>query len=275
MPTALTPTHAALGGTAILMACACGTATNSTKLLGMGGIGASTLVVHPLFIAAAAGLILYGLWHTLRSSAVLALVGFSVLGAGAVLTPPTVMSSRAVPWQGVQMFGGGLYLIAAALLGYAFWRAFPSPKPAASGTAMGGVALATGCSCCMVTGAIAGMAVTGGASPVFQTMPVIFWTGMAVVAAGLFPLGGLRAVAWVPLGALVIRYGGEVLKLTGDWMVGDANLRSFGGYMVGIAGAALVLYGFVVAYRRSTPVQMVQPEPRQPVREPAPSFAGV
>lgn len=162
MSTLLSPTPAALGGTAVLMACACGTAANGAILLGMAGVGASTRVVHPLFIAAAAGLILYGLWHTLRSSAVLALGGFGVLAAGAVLTPPTVMSTGALPWDGTQMFGGGLYLIAAALLGYAFWRAFPSPRPAASGAAIGGIALASGCTCCMVTGALAGMAVTGG-----------------------------------------------------------------------------------------------------------------
>lgn len=105
-------------------------------------------------------------------------------------------------------------------------------------------------------------------------MPLIFWTGMAIVAAGLFQLGGFRAVVWVPLGALVIRYGGELLKLTGDWMVGDANLRSFAGYLVGIVGASLVLYGFVVAYR-SAPIRRDEPEPLQPVREPARRLAGV
>lgn len=272
MSAVLTPPRAALGGTAVLMACACGTAANSAKLLALGGIGASTKVVHPVFIAAAAGLIVYGLWRTLRSSAYLALAGFGVLAVGAALTPPMSMSSRAMPWNGVQVFGAGLYLVAAALLGYAFWRAFPSPKPAASGTAIGGVALAAGCTCCMVTGALAGLAVTGGASTAFQSSHPIFWTGMALVALGLFRLGGWRAAAFVPVGALIVEFGTDPLALTGDWLVGDANLRSYPSYLITLLGTGTILYGFAVAYRRArTPAAVPVP----PFREHAPEPAGI
>jgi hypothetical protein len=237
------------------MACACGTATNSAKLMMMAGIGATTTLMHPVFIAAAAGLIIYGLWRTAKPSGQLALAAFGVMAAAAVLTPPRVMSSKMMPWNEMQMIGGGLYLLAAALLGYAFWRAFPSPRPAASGTAIGGVALATGCTCCLVTGAVAGLGATGGAS-MMQSTPLLFWSGLAVAAAGLFRLGGLRAAALVPVGGLTIRYGPELLKLTGDWMVGTANMRSFGSYLITMIGAGIVLYGFVVAYRaaRTEPV---------------------
>lgn len=248
MNSVLTPPAASLSGAAVLMACSCGTAANGATLMALAGIGATTTMVHPIFAAFAAGLIVYGLWQTARWSAYLAIAAFGVLTIAAALTPPRVMSRSAMPWSEIQLFGGVLYLVAAALLGYAFWRAFPSPKPAASGAAIGGVALATGCTCCMTTGAIAGMAATGGASLV-QSTPMLFWTGLTVVAAGLFSLGGWRAAMWVPVGGLVIQYMPKLLALTGDWMVGGANLRSFPAYMITVTGAGLVLYGFVVADR--------------------------
>jgi hypothetical protein len=231
------------------MACACGAATNSAKLVALAGIGASTKVVHPIFLGVGAGLIVYGLWRIARASAYLALAAFGVLALAAVLTPPTVMTVKALPWNGVQMGGAGLYVAAAAMLAYAFWRAFPSPQPEASATAIGGAALATGCTCCMVTGALAGMAVTAGASAAyFESMPVIFWTGVALVAAGLFRLGGLRPVMWAAAGAVIVRYAPELLELTGDWMVAGVNLRFIPNYLLLVTGAAVLLYGFVVAY---------------------------
>lgn len=246
--------RAALGGTAVLMACACGAATESTKLVGLAGLGATNKVVHPIFIALAAGLIVRGLWRTARPSAYLAIAAFVVLAAGAVLTPPMVMTmspktpAGGVPWTALQMAGASLYVLAAGLLGYAFWRAFPTPQPGASATAIGGMTLATGCTCCMVTGAVAGMAVTAGASTAFESTPIIFWTGLAIVAGGLYRLGGLRAAALVPVGGLVIRYGPELLKLTGDWMAAGVNFRFLPSYLTTVAGAGIILYGFAVAF---------------------------
>lgn len=250
MSTALTPDRSALGGAAVLMACACGAAANTAKMIALVGIGGSTKIMHPVFIGLGAGLILYGLWRTATPSAWLALVAFAALAVGAVLAPPSVMTSTMMPWSATQTLGGGMYLVAAAILGYAFWRAFPSPKPAASATAIGGVALATGCSCCMVTGAVAGMAVTAGASAAHvQASPLLFWGGLAAVAAGLFRLGGIRPVAWVAAGGIIVKFMPEVLRLTGDWMVADVNLRALPSYLLMLAGTAVILGGFVVAYQ--------------------------
>ncbi len=240
----------ALGGTAVLMACACGTATNSAKLVALGGLGATSTMLHPVFIGLAAGLIVYGLWRTLRFSGLLAAGAFVVLALAAALTPPSVMTTGALPWNPSQVGGGGLYLLAAGMLGYAFWRAFPSPRPAASAAAIGGAALATGCSCCLVTGAVAGLAVTAGASaPIVESTSLLFWSGLAVVTAALFRLGGLRAAALVPAGGLVVKYGPQILKLTGDWTVAGVNLRAFGAYIVSIAGTGLIMYGFALAFQ--------------------------
>lgn len=271
MNTALTPTHSVLGGTAVVMACACGAAANSAKLVALTGVGASTKVVHPIFLAVGAGLILYGLWRIAKPSAYLALVAFPILAIAAFLTPPTVMTTKALPWNGVQMGGAALYLVAAAILAYAFWRAFPSPKPDASATAIGGAAFATGCTCCMVTGAVSGMAVTAGASAAhFESMPLIFWTGLALVALGLFRLGGVRPVIWVAAGGLIVRYAPELLKLTGDWMVAGVNLRFIPHYLLYLTGAAVILYGFVVAYetaRSGRAVMRVAPLGVRPAHE--------
>ncbi len=270
MNAALNPTRASLGGTSVVMACACGTAVSSVQLLALGGVGATTKLVHPLFLGVGAALIIYGLWRTARVSAYIALAGFAVLAVAAWITPPLVMtmkgglatesgimpmgSNPGVPWNGIHMFGASLYLVAAAIIGYAFWRAFPSRNPGASALAIGGVALATGCTCCMVDGAVAGMAVTAGASAAFESTPMIYWSALGAVAIGLYRLGGVRAAVWVPVGAVIVKFGPAALKLTGDWMAAGVNLRFIPSYLLTVIGSAIILYGFAVAYRTAPAV---------------------
>lgn len=267
----LTPGRSALAGVAVLMVCACGVATEGAVLVSAAGLAATTTLVHPVLIAAAAALVLYGLWRRRPASAWIAAGAFALLAGGAALTPPSVMTASAIPWSGLQLAGAGLYLLAAVGLGYAFWRAWPSPNREASVAAMGGVALATGCGCCLVTGAVAGIATTAGANPSFiQPGSVLFWSGMSMAAAGLYALGGWRALLWVPVGAAVIRFGPDVLRMAGDAMVAGANLRAFGAYLVTIAGAGLVMHAFAVAYRRAWTTDRAR-EHRPGVQAPAPA----
>lgn len=238
--------RSSLGGTAVLMSCACGLSSNTVLALGLIGVAATTQMVHSVFIGVSAALILYGLWRTSRQSAYIGMAAFVVLAVAAALTPPRVMATSALPWNTAHMAGAGLYLVAAALLGYAFWRAFPTRKPAASATAIGGAALATGCTCCMVTGAMAGMGVTAGASMQLEQVPVLFWTGLAVIAVGLFRLGGVRAALWVPVGGLIVRYGP---LLFGSVKTSGVNPLAFPKYFVTLAGTGAIMYGFAVAYR--------------------------
>ncbi|MDQ6737590.1 MAG: hypothetical protein M3Z30_07810 [Gemmatimonadota bacterium] len=265
MSATLNPARASLGGTSIVMACACATASSSVKLLALVGIGTATTLIHPLLFGVGAALIFYGLWRTDRNSAYMALAAFAVLAIAAWITPPAVMNIKGgmasesggmvqmnnpgVPWNNIHLFGASLYVLGAAILGYAFWRAFPSRKPSASALAIGGVTLATGCTCCLVDGAIAGMAVTAGASAAFESTPMIYWSALGAVAIGLYRLGGLRAAMWVPIGGAIVKYAPSALKLTGDWMVGGVNLRFAPNYLLTIIGSAVILYGFVVAYR--------------------------
>lgn len=160
------------------------------------------------------------------------------------------MVVKALPWDASQVIGASLYVVAAGILVYAFWRAFPSPRPGAFAVAMSGAALDTGCTCCLVTGAVAGMAVTGGASSAaMETTPLLFWAGLTLAAAGLSRLGGLRAALWVPAGGLIVKYGPEMLKLIGDWVIWGVNLRFLPSYLVTIAGTGAIMYGFAVAYQ--------------------------
>jgi hypothetical protein len=257
MAAALNPTRSALGGSAIVMACACGLAANGAKLIALAGIGASAALLHPIFLGVGAALILHGLWRTERTSAYLAVLAFGVLAVAAAITPPSAMTlphsemshMGGLPWGGTRMAGAALYIVAAAPLGYAFWRAFPSPVPSASATAIGGMALATGCTaCCMVTGAIAGMVVTAGASVAFESVPIIFFGGLAAVAAGLYRLGGARAAVWPLVGGLIAWGVPKLLELTGSWTVAGVGWRSMVSYLPRLLGAGVILYGFVVAY---------------------------
>ncbi len=266
---AMTPTRATLGGSSIIMACACGTASSAMKLMAIAGIAATTKVLHPVFFTIGAALIVYGLWRTARQSAYMSVAAFAIVGVGALLTPPGKMTMRGsemaaghpgIPWDATQMFGASLYVVGIALLAYAIWLAFPARKPKASAAAIGGMAVATGCTCCVVEGAIAGMAVTAGASATIETVPIIFWGAMAVVAIAIYRLGGWRAALWVPAGAFIVKYASEPLKLMPNVMVGTVNLRFIPSYIVSVLGLAVIMYAFAKAYRRSQTVQYVPAE---------------
>lgn len=264
-----TPARAALGGTAVIMACACGAASSSATLLAAAGIPASTRTVHPVFIGVAAGLMIAGLWRVARASGYLAVAGFATLALAALLTPPTVMTTKALPWNPAQISGGILYLVAAGFVGYAFWRAFPTPQPGSSVLAVGGAALATGCTCCMVTGAVAGLATTAGASAsIVESTSLLYWSGLAAATLGLFRLGGLAAAWLVPAGGLIARYGPELLKVAGDWTVAGANLRFVPSYLIAVAGSGVIMYGFGRAYRAARS-RAGAPPWRALVRQPA------
>lgn len=258
MAMTLSPDRAALTGTAVVMACACGVASNTARALQLGGVGATSQFVHPVFIGVGAALVIHGLWRVARAHGLTALAAFALIAVGALLTPPAVMTSAALPWNTTQMLGAAVYVVAAAMLWYAFFRAFPSPNPSAAGGAMAGAAVATGCGCCMVTGAVSGMFVTGGlgdmsmgalASGGMRPSTTLFWGGMVAIAVGLFRLGGWRALIWVPVGVVMLKYGPDALKVTGDWMVATVNLRSYAAYLVTLAGTGVIMNGFAVAYR--------------------------
>lgn len=249
MTVQMTPGRTALTGAVVMAACACGAGNSSAKLITMAGMPATARLTHPIFLAVAAILIFSGLWRANRRAGALAVGAFALLVAGAILTPPMMMSASKLPWAGPQILGAFVYLLFGAALGYAFWLAFPSPFPGAAATGIAGTAVATGCNCCMVTGAVAGLLVTaGGSKAVFFSNPTVFFSGIAVAAVGLAMMRGWKPLPWLFAGAVITRWGGNVLRLTGDWMVGDVNLRFIPGYLIYLAGAGLVMTAWAVAY---------------------------
>ena len=246
----MTPGRTSLIGAAVMAACACGAGNSSAKLITMAGFPATARITHPIFLGIGALLIFAGLFRVNRRAAMIAAGGFVFLILGAALTPPMMMSAAHEPWQAMQLLGALFYLVFGAALGYAFWLAFPSPFPRASAIGIAGTVAATGCNCCMVTGAIAGMFVTaGGSKGVFLVNPTVFFSGIAIAAIGLAMIRGLRPLPWLLAGAVITRWGGNVLKWTGDWMVGDVNLRFIPGYIIYLIGAGLVMMAWAVAYQ--------------------------
>jgi hypothetical protein len=263
-----TPARTTLTGTAVMMACACGAGNSSAKLLRMAGLDATPRLTHPIFLGVGALLVVSGLWRIQRRTALIAALSFLTLAAASALTPPMMMSAAKEPWHGAQIAGGVLYLVFAAMLAYAFWIAFPSPgapRTAAKAIGFTGTAAATGCACCMVTGAIAGLAVTAGGSPdVFLKYGITYFTGIAVATTGLAMFRGFRPIPWIVAGAVVTRWGGDALRVLGDWMVGDVNMRFIPGYLMYVIGAGLVIKAWAVAYEPITDAEEVtaaSPEP--------------
>lgn len=245
----LTPGRRALAGTTVMMACACGAGNSSAKLMTMAGMPMTAKLPHSLLLLVGMALIFSAFWQIHRRAAGIAAVAFVTLGVAAILTPPMMMSASKLPWHGMQLVGAALYLISSAALAYAFFLAFPSPRPGATATALAGTAVATGCNCCMVTGAIAGLAVTaGGSKAVFLSNPTVFFSGLALAAVGLSFLRGVRPIPWLIAGAVITRWGGNALKYLGDWMVGEVNLRFIPGYMIYLIGAGLIMTAWAVAY---------------------------
>ena len=246
----MTPARTSLAGATVMAACACGAGNSTAKLITMTGFPATAKLTHPIFLGIGALLILSGLFRLNRRAAMIAAGGFIFLIAGSALTPPLMMSAAHEPWGGPQLLGAFFDLVFGAALGYAFWRSFPSPFPRATATGIAGTVAATGCNCCMVTGAIAGMIVSaGGSKLLFLVNPTVFFTGIAIAAAGLAMIRGIRPLPWLLAGAAITRWGGNALKLlTGDWMLGDVNMRFVPGYVIYLIGAGLVMTAWAVAY---------------------------
>jgi hypothetical protein len=100
-----------------------------------------------------------------------------------------------------------------------------------------------------VTGSAAGMAMTLGATAPLQSTPILFWAAMAVVAIGIFQLGGLRAAIWVPAGALLVRTGLDwINQAFGHPKVGPVEPLFAVKWALMIGGYSLLMYAFARAY---------------------------
>ena len=250
----------ALGGVAVLAACACGAGSGMINALHLAGIHPSDTVIfgascgtdhsaQPLFVGFGSLLILAGLSWRSMSAAVLAAIGIAALAVGSLVSGPSTMSSSLLPHSSAHLLGFASYVVAAVFLIAAFMRAFRSPQPLAAGTAMAGMAAATGCNCCMATGALSGLIASAGMPWVYGG-PFVLLAGAALMAVGLWRLGGIKPAMAIAAGT-AISYGGP--KLLGlampELMIYGVNFRFVPGYAIYLLGAATMIGGFVIAYR--------------------------
>jgi hypothetical protein len=262
----LTPARTTLIGVTILMACACGTGVNCAKLLTMGGMNTTPQVTHSVLLSIGAVLIFGGLWQIHRRAAVLAAVSFVAVAAAAAITPPSMMTAAYQPWHEPYIGGALLYLLFAGILGYAVWIAFPAPNgqsPAGKALALTGTAIATGCPCCLVTGALAGLAVTaGGSAWLFHGSTYFVGIGMAAIGLAIFR--GFRPIPWLIAGGIISHYATRITAITGAWMIGDVNLFFVLNYFLYLLGAALIVKAWAVAYERLPLSERMEVIPAQP-----------
>ncbi len=249
-----------LAGVATLAACACGAGSGTVKALASVGMRTKNTVifgascgtdhsVQPIFVGVGALLILIGMSIRSLSSAVLAAIGCFGIAAGHFMAGPSTMSSTLLPHTDTHLWGYGAYVVGAIFLIAAFMRVFRSPKPFAAGTAMVGMAAATGCSCCMVTGALTGLIASAG-MPGIYGQSYVFFAGAALITFSLWKLGGFKPAILAMTGAAMTYGGPKVFAwAVPDLIIRGASFKFIPGYAIYFVGAATMMASFVVAYR--------------------------
>lgn len=77
---------------------------------------------------------------------------------------------------------------------------------------------------------------------------LVFMAGALVTGIGLHRLSGIRPLPWLAAGTAISVWGGKALALTGDWTVGDVNLRFIPGYALYLIGAGLIVKAWALAF---------------------------
>lgn len=240
-----------LAGVAVLAACACG---SSAKLAGLDrsyGGNVSTLMIHPLFLAVGAGLILFGLWRREHSVPFFALIGLALLGLGEFIVAPMSITAS-THLSPMQLLGLSFSIVAAAVLVFAFYRAYPSKHPAFALTAMTGAAMATGCECCLVTMGIVGTLQTlfPSAAPWLAHTEPVYIVAVGLMIIGLARLGGpLPAFLAVAAQGWAYYWLGFPYAKLPAIMLHGVNVNFVIKYPMMLAGTLGVMAAFALAYR--------------------------
>jgi hypothetical protein len=152
----------------------------------------------------------------------------------------------------MQILGLSFSLVAGVFLVIAFFKAYPSEKPGAALTAMSGGVLTVGCSCCLVT-----MGVTGLAHAMFpsqlwlaKTSPV-YILAAALMSVGLYRLGSPVAAAMAIAGQAFLYFWLEVpYSSLPSVILHGVNSNFVIKYPMMFVGGLIVMGGFALAFRR-------------------------
>lgn len=237
MMSGISPGGAASGaGAAGIATCTCSLHAFSAGSLGFAGAAVAPLNLQAGVVLIFVALLVGGLFTRGRRAGVTALAGLGVLGAAYLLAPPAIMTTSAMPYSGAEISGLLLYLPGAVLFVMAFRAGFAALRTAAGTTAAAGFAVAAGCGCCVVNGALTGLGRTAGA-PV--SGDVFLAAGMSLAAVGLARLAGARPAGLVVAGAAIAWGAPQV----GDFFLGDSPVAlsvalRYAGWLVVAGGFA-------------------------------------
>lgn len=239
-----------LAGVAVLAACCCGTSAGLGRLSASYGGAASIRTIHPAFVAIGVALIIFGLWRRLGRSPLLAMFGLGLLMLGELIVPPMSITAT-IHFTAVQLIGLASSIVAAILLVFAFYRAYPSKHPRFALTAMSGAAMATGCDCCLVT-----MGITGTLHALLPTQSwlphtfTVYAVAAALMVIGLGRLGGPLPAFMAAAGQAWIYYWLELpySKLPAITLHG-VSINFVIKYPMMLLGTLTVMGAFALAYR--------------------------
>lgn len=239
-----------LSGVALLAACCCGTSAGLARVNASYGGLASIRTIHPTFVAVGVVLIIVGLWRRLGRVPLLAMFGLALLMLGELLVPPMSITATH-QFAPLQLVGLASSIVAAVLLVFAFYRAYPSRHPRFALTAMSGAAMATGCDCCLVAMGITGTlhALLPGQSWLPHTFTV-YAVAATLIVIGLGKIGGALPAFVALAGQTWVYYWLELpySKLP-SIMLHGVNINFVIKYPMMLIGTLTVMSAFALAYR--------------------------
>jgi hypothetical protein len=231
-------------GATVMAACACGTASGLASMATRTGLSTAADAIYPVIVGIGGALFLSSLIG--RRAAWLPGIAGVAAFAGAIALAPQSSMHGMHEMTAPRMTGFALYYAAAALLITAALRAHtPARRPQAA-VALSGIAVATGCTCCLTPGAAHYVGIAAGlpGSSWMLTRAFFLSLGVAVTSIGLLWARRPFAIAYSLAGA-ILAYFGEIWieQLVPTLNVDGMNLTFLLRYPFWLAGAGLLVMG--------------------------------
>jgi hypothetical protein len=231
-------------GATVMAACACGTASGIASIATGSGLPTVADATYPVIVGIGGALFLSSLIDR-RAAWLPGLAGVAAFAGAIALAPQSSMHGVHAMTMS-RLTGFALYYAAAALLITAALRAYmPARRPQAA-VALSGIAMATGCTCCLTPGAAHYMGIAAGLSGSTWMLTRAFFLslGVAVTSIGLLWARRPSAILYSLSGAL-IAYFGEIWieQLFPTLNINGMNLTFVLRYPFWLAGAGLLVMG--------------------------------